>query len=171
MKWVFQSKKPASRRASQPPFWRISQLDRAVGPPSPCSSSSTFAHQAQTAGRANALARLGRRASQSSIQILDHFLMAAPSPPHRAPAVFGFTNTSHSLWPGDSGPPFDGAVSAPSSVFWTGANPTPSVGPESMPFSSRGECTDYFKLPSLPTPFLRSYRLFLTGESPSPFFD
>ena len=50
-------KKTASRRASQPPFWQIFQLDRAVGPPSPCSSSSTFAHQAQTV---NAPAIAGR---------------------------------------------------------------------------------------------------------------
>ena len=30
--------KTASRQASQPPFWRIFQLDRAVGPPNPCST-------------------------------------------------------------------------------------------------------------------------------------
>ena len=30
----------SSRQATQPPFWRIFQLDRAVGPPSPCSNAS-----------------------------------------------------------------------------------------------------------------------------------
>ena len=95
-KWVFQSKKPASRRASQPPFWRIFQLDRAVGPPSPCSSSSTFAHQAQKKntqplGRPTTFVGPGSWSlggewtnyiglPSSSIQILDHFSMATPSP-------------------------------------------------------------------------------------------
>ena len=50
-------KKTPSRRASQPPFWRIFQLDRTVGPPSPCSSS-TFAHQAETVN-APAIAGVG----------------------------------------------------------------------------------------------------------------
>ena len=47
--------------------------------------------------------------------------MATPSPPTEPPVVFGFTTTSPSLWPGDSGPLFDGE--------WNSSKKTPkSIG-------------------------------------------
>ena len=127
------------RRASQPPFWRIFQLDRAVGPPSPCSSRSTVAHHKQHGGRMHQLdwaaepPRVVYRVGN-----LDHFSMATPSPPHRAPISVWFYNhfpplrdqgvLDHlSMWP-----------SLPQQCFLDGGPPTPSVGPESMLCSSRG---------------------------------
>ena len=67
----------SSRRASQPPFWRISQIDRAVGPPSPCwtppKNTTKWVFQSKKTCkppsllapiRANFQARSGRPASQ-----------------------------------------------------------------------------------------------------------
>ena len=70
----------------------------------------------------------------SSIQILDHFSMATPSLPHRAPSSVWFYNH---FFP----PPCDPGVldypsmgpSLPPAVFpGLGAHLTPSVGPESV---------------------------------------
>ena len=59
--------------------------------------------------------------------------------------------------------------SLPPAMF---AGPRPTLPPRWAPSrcysAAGGECTNYFGLPSLPTTFLRSYRLFWTGESPSP---
>ena len=59
--------------------------------------------------------------------------------------------------------------SLPPAVF-PGPGPTPPArwAPSRCYSAAGGECTNYFGLPSLPTPFLRSYRLFWTCESPSP---
>ena len=86
------------------------------------------------------------------MEVLDHFSMgpvpAVFSGPGLTPPKPGvldhFSNGARpcsDFWPAAPHPGVldhlsMGAVSAPSSVFWTGAHPTPSVGPESMLFSS-----------------------------------